>query len=358
MQKSTLYLKPLDGLRFFAFLAVFTHHFPGFAWPLVANGLHNRGWVGVELFFIISSFLFFHLLNAEYEKTGAISAKRFYIRRLLRIYPLMVIFPLGMILYFGPGHALAWQRLAGIALFADNLMAWFGHYNAITKGTSHLWTLSFEFQVYLFIPLVFLLYKRFGKRAFLSGLAGVFIYCFLLRMTFYAGAAKHPLIWVTPFLRPESVLMGMALFVIQPKWPWWWSAVVSVLAGAAFFNMPNPWDTALASALSYPLAAIMCGGLMDAGLRWHWGARALSISPLIALGRISFGLYVFHYFCIILVMEMLQMPHGPVAYLATLGLTIVLATISFFGMEYWIDKLKARFAVVEGRGAPALVQPA
>lgn len=349
MKQPNLYLAPLDGLRFFAFLAVFTHHFPRFRWPEVASGLHNYGWVGVELFFIISSFLFFHLLNAEYEKTGTISAKRFFARRLLRIYPLMVLFPLAMLLIFGPGHGGAWQRLAGIALFADNLMAWFGHYNAITKYTSHLWTLSFEFQVYLFIPFLFLLYKRVGERAFLGGLAAVFVYCFLLRVTFYAGGARHPLIWVTPFLRPESVLMGMALFVLHPKWPWWWSAIASVLAGACFVSLPPPWEDEIASALSYPLAAIMWGGVVDVALRWDWGSRAMSVRPLVYLGKISFGLYVFHFLCIMLVMDTYQTPHGLAAYLGTLGMVIVMATVSYFGMEVWIDRLKSRFAVVNGR---------
>ncbi len=60
-----LYLAPLDGLRFFAFLAVFGHHLPRPPASAALAKLDQYGWVGVELFFAISAYLFFHLLNAE-----------------------------------------------------------------------------------------------------------------------------------------------------------------------------------------------------------------------------------------------------------------------------------------------------
>ena len=220
-----LYLAPLDGLRFLAFLAVFVYHLPKFRELKALSLLNDYGWVGVELFFAISSFLFFHLLSAEHDKAGRISAWRFYARRMLRIYPLMMAFPIAMLAMYGSGNGLGIARIAALGLFLDNFVILFEDYNGSIPFSAHLWTLSFEFQIYLIIPFVFMAYKRYGRRAFLIGALAVFTYCFLARMAVFATGAKDSVIWVTPFLRPESVLTGMALFVIRPQWRWVYSAV-------------------------------------------------------------------------------------------------------------------------------------
>lgn len=80
----------------------------------------NYGWVGVELFFLISAFLFFHLLDAEYGKAGGINIRNFYVRRFLRIYPLMIVFAVAMLAIYGSPDGNGYLRLAGLALFLDN----------------------------------------------------------------------------------------------------------------------------------------------------------------------------------------------------------------------------------------------
>lgn len=356
-----LYLGPLDGLRFFAFLAVFFHHLPQFTGSAVLVTANSYGWVGVELFFIISSFLFFHLLDAEYLKTGTISVGKFFARRFLRIYPLMILFPLAMLVWYGSPDHLGWLRLAGLALFLDNAVIWFKGYSSSIPNTAHLWTLSFEFQVYLFIPLVFLAYRRFGKAAFLTALAAVFVYSFLARMIVYNLGAQHPLVWVTPFLRPESVLMGMALYIVRPQWHWSFSVLCALLAGAAFLSLTPPWASPIGSALSYPLAALMFGGLVDAGLRAPLLKAFLSSAPLRYLGRISFGLYVYHIVVIGYSVGKATKIQGHAIdpahsisdywtlWATALALTIVAATVSYFVFELWVSRFKGRFAVVEGR---------
>lgn len=359
-----LYLAPLDGLRFFAFLAVFIHHLPKFSTSPALVTANTYGWVGVELFFLISSYLFFHLLDAEFVKTGTISAGRFFTRRMLRIYPLMVIFPAAMLAVYGSSDGLGLARLAGLALFQDNLIIWFLGYNVSIPNTAHLWTLSFEFQIYLLIPFTFLAYRKFGRRVFLAALATVFVYCFIARATVFSLGGKHPIIWVTPFLRPETVLLGMALYVVRPAWHWSYSLALAIAAGVAFLSLPPPFATPLSSALSYPLAALMCGGLVDAGLRMPLLSHFLSSAVLRYLGQISFGLYVFHFFGISVATRWVGgFGHGidpaTVAgdywtlFAAALLLTIALATVSYFAFERWIFRIKQRFAVIEGRPAIA-----
>jgi peptidoglycan/LPS O-acetylase OafA/YrhL len=359
-EAASLYLAPLDGLRFCAFLLVFIHHLSRQLpdWHPMAE-VQALGWAGVDLFLAISSYLFFHLLGAEYDKTGRINIGWFYIRRLLRIYPLMMLFPLAMLLIFGATDRFGVLRLVGLGLFLDNIISWFRDYSSI-RFSSHLWTLAYEFQFYLLLPFVFLGYKRLGQRAFLTLALAFFLYCFVARMLFYAAGAVHPMIWVTPFLKPESLLAGMCLAIVKPDWNWGWSALVAVLGVAVFANLPLPWESAFSSAISYPVIGISCAAILDVGLRSGAISKALALRPLVALGRISFGLYVYHLLGIHLGLAAVSMAgrnHDRVnnlsdyglVFLAALCITLLLSAASYWLMERRFDRLKLRFAVVVGR---------
>lgn len=360
-QAPALYLAPLDGLRFFAFLSVFIHHLSPLKTVYPMAVMQQIGWAGVDLFLAISSYLFFHLLSAEYTKTGTINIGWFYARRMLRIYPLMMLFPLAMLLIYGTGNGLGYLRLAGLGLFLDNVVTWVKGYNVSIPFSAHLWTLSYEFQFYLFLPFIFLACKRYGNRAFLSGVLVFFAYCFVARMIVYALGAPHPLIWVTPFLRPESILIGMSLVVMRPHWHWAYSATAAILAGSAFAMLPLPWTSPVGSALAYPLIAVIAGGILDTATRAQWLSSALSVRPLTILGRISFGLYVYHLLAIHLATTLLQQylpahqnQSGSSAdyalyFIAALAVTILLSLASYWLIEHWFDRLKLKFAVVVGR---------
>ena len=118
----SLYLAALDGLRFLAFLLVFLHHLPRtFA---VLSTASRVGWVGVEIFFAISSFLFFYLLAAEQQACGEIDIPKFYWRRLLRIYPLMVLFPFLMLALFTGFQPQYYSDVAGNIFAIENFLIW------------------------------------------------------------------------------------------------------------------------------------------------------------------------------------------------------------------------------------------
>ena len=144
------YQPELDGLRFYAFLGVFVYHtLPSQAMPWLWGAVIKSGAAGVDLFFALSAFLITSLLLRERQQTGRISLRLFYLRRILRIWPLyFVVLALGVVLaHTVPDQRLPWYYIAGYLLFIGNwVSAAFGHPQSIC---SPLWTVSIEEQFYL-----------------------------------------------------------------------------------------------------------------------------------------------------------------------------------------------------------------
>ena len=179
-EKRRFYHPELDGLRFYAFLGVFVCH----ALPLDTAFYHSlhlpmpwlwgaiavSGASGVDLFFALSAFLITSLLLRERQETGEISLRLFYIRRILRIWPLyFLVIAMGVLLahtartrnhlwYYD--QSLPWYYVAGYLLFVGNwVYAAFGTTHSICAP---LWTVSIEEQFYLVWPAVMKLLKRRG----------------------------------------------------------------------------------------------------------------------------------------------------------------------------------------------------
>jgi peptidoglycan/LPS O-acetylase OafA/YrhL len=155
------YLPQLDGLRFCAFLLVFLHHSPVFpGGSRAAASVKDMGWVGVDLFFVLSAYLLIALLQKEYAATGATDFKKFFIRRALRIWPLFYVYVATCFVHFvatdGEDLTKMTGRTIGHLFFVDNFFSAFsGEYNPL-PFTPHLWTIAFEEQIYLFMPLLFM----------------------------------------------------------------------------------------------------------------------------------------------------------------------------------------------------------
>lgn len=331
-----IFFPALDGLRFFAFLAVFMLH----SLPLA-----QRGWLGVELFFAISAFLFFRLMQVEWDRTGSVDVGRFYLRRLLRLYPLMALFPIAMLIIFGmPPHGL--QRLIGILTFRDNLLACLHGFNPV-PFSPQLWTLSAEFQLYLIIPFLFIASRKLGDRHFLVLAAALGIAGIVARYLVISAGAPHPVVWVLPALHPESTLLGMvAALAISSRLEWRAVLIVAVVAALVLAIVPIDYMRANGRMWIYPVAGIMCAAFV-----WLAAHRdfALLRNPAISyLGKISFGLYVFH---------ILGLHIGDVAFpeslalkfASGLALTVALAAISYEVLERPLLRLKSRFEIVPSR---------
>ena len=358
--KPALYLPSLDGLRTFAFLLVFMHHnLPGPV-QLGLGHVQRQGWAGVELFFAISAFLFFHLFRAEYERAGHISVSAFLIRRVLRLYPLLIVFSGAMAIYaIAAGKvpvADAVGRFLGFAGLFDNLLVWLKSYSDI-PFTQHLWTIAYEFQIYLCMPAAYYAFVKWGRTRFLYALLTVWILAVLARLAFVLLDAVGP-IWVTPFLRPESTLVGIALSVglfERAKAP----VVIAVGAAAviALGFAPRVGVEGLASLYIYPIVAVACGALLWLGRYAPWVSRALAVAPLRYLGKISYGLYVYHFLAIhfgwlaAVALGLRFVVAG--GFFGTLGLSLIfciaMSAVSYQLLERPFLKMKQRLTIVTGR---------
>ncbi len=224
------YCPELDGLRFLAFFLVFLHHVPlyGQGKPMLLARFGPYGWMGVDLFLCLSSFLISKLLLLEWQSTGTISLGRFYVRRSLRIWPLyflmcllgFVVFPcLGYAPTFGDHDyaELVHHFLLPYLTFFGNWAT--AHYNyAPSQALFLLWTISLEEQFYIIWPLV-LLALRFNKRSLLK------LSCFLLigTIAFRAWAIwsgwKHPAIYVTLWARLDPFVLAPCSPFMRENWP-------------------------------------------------------------------------------------------------------------------------------------------
>jgi peptidoglycan/LPS O-acetylase OafA/YrhL len=186
-----------------------------------------------------------------------------------------------------------------------------------------LWTLSFEFQFYVLLPLIFAAFRRFSGSQIVLAAAGICFLTAIARLALFDTGLSYPAIYVTPLFRPEAIVGGLLLAAYQPRFHVGWSAAVGLCAMLSGAILPLPWDSKLSALLTYPLVALGWAALLDVVLRSK--ARAAFAHPAIAyLGTISFGIYVFHFG----VRHALQLAQPQLPLLDT---PIIFATVMFAG---------------------------
>jgi len=334
------YIPQLDGLRFLAFLAVFVGHAVPAASYLGAS-------FGVNVFFVLSSYLITSLLVREADAAGRIDVPAFWIRRALRIWPL----------YFGFlfANAILWgmpaRVLVAFSLFAGNWVVPFWEHGP--GPISHLWSVSVEEQFYLAWPLVLaVLPRRLLRPA-----------CFLLmavavvgRYALYLAGFDVGAVWLNSLAQLDAIGVG-ALVALTPRLSLspMWRGVLGVGASLAVVALARVlWHWLLVQApgdqliyVAAPAATsfaflgvdVACGCLLIAVLA---GSAWLAMPPFVYLGRISYGLYVFHQAVIRLVGDLWWPWRLPMAFV----LTVVVAAVSYRYLELPFLRLKSRFELI------------
>lgn len=307
----------LDGLRALAVLTVFFHHMD----------LMPGGYLGVDLFLVLSGFLITGLLLAERDREGAISLRAFWARRAFRLLPAFYIFvavgiPLVLLLKSADDQ---WQFLRnGVAaiFYVANIQralnpvdsgAWFGH----------VWTLSLEEQFYLLWPvaLILILRRERLRRQLPEILIGAILLIMLWREILIANGASNLRIYYSPDTRFDSLLVGCLLAVWRHEGGRGEAAsrqagaeptgLAVILRRAAtvgpvallglvvlFATGPDlPGRPTWMAHGGYLLAATLAGLAVLAADQHEpgWFHRALSIRPAAWVGRISYSLYLWHF---------------------------------------------------------------
>lgn len=331
----------LEGLRGVAILLVMVAHLI----PVI-GGLSVVKWggLGVNIFFVLSGFLITSILVAEERRTGSISLKQFYLRRVFRIFPVFYLFVLfvGLLKLTGVSPDPARDLLIS-GLFLRNI---FGH----GDFTGHLWSVSLEEQFYFLWPLSLLL---LGYRRILSKALGVIF----LVMVWRAVAIHWSLFNydsgvfnVRTDFRIDAILIGCvtSLAFHSAKFrPWLEKISQSWLTPFAFLAMlywtlngesfTKPFYHTVNNFLTaYFFLCLVCHErslsrttLCTSGLRW--------------IGKVSYSLYLWH-LCIVPIETLHALP-----LIVQIGLAFLMATISYYGVEMPCLKLKERWATSVGK---------
>ncbi len=346
MSDATQHKKQLDSLRCLAIAGVFLFH--------ANDRLFSYGAMGVPLFFVLSGFLIARILVLHEGPAVGASLRAFYLRRTLRIFPLYYAV-LVVLLASGRLEHPAWYflYLHNVYVFAHDV--W-------TGPTNHFWSLCVEEQFYLLYPLALL----GAPRRWRMGLLGVAIVGSVLVRLFLAwqcpGAKSWALLPVAGEFLAWGCLMGL-YEVRQREKPLPARRLVlaglllagEFLAGLAEFHFlllaPQGGRTVYPTLHAIGFALIVLGTWR---LEDGWLLRALSVRPVVYLGKISYGLYVFHNFSygvkrpLVEWLPFLQPVPGTALALAA---TVAVAMLSWHLFEHPINRLKDRFPYPE-RGAP------
>lgn len=365
--KERFYRPELDILRFFAFLLVFINHafpiapqfykrfhFP----PAVASWWATfaaSGGLGVDLFFALSAYLITELLIREHERFGKIGLRDFYIRRGLRIYPLYYGF-LAVIIFLHRIYGLAGYlspryKLLFLLPLGNWACAMWGFPPTVS---AHLWSVSIEEQFYFAYPL---LLRFFGIKRIVHIAIGMLVIANLTRLILLMAGAGQAAVWCNTFARLDPIALGalMAVFLKGRTIRLGRVARILIGAGGLFALVAAARFTrgsGIPSLVFYPLVASGAAMLLFAFLRIEIGKSYLT-RTLIYLGRISYGLYVWHVFALNQAGRFNVSERYSINFatniLIGLVLTVIVSVASYELYESYFLRLKERFTRVPSR---------
>jgi peptidoglycan/LPS O-acetylase OafA/YrhL len=291
------YFPALDGLRALAICAVLWHH----ALPRAVDGWLGRGHVGVRLFFALSGFLISTRLCAERRATGGIALRQFWLRRALRIFPLYYLVLALFALYLGlrPGDAGSRHFFANLAFHVTYTSNWFVDYAvAHPVWFAFGWSLATEEQFYAWWPALLRGSPR-GRGAWLALLIVLLVQQLASQGAFGAWLAGHTTLERVLLSLAPALSLGALLALILERRAGF-SAVWALFGRApalAAGLVVLALGLLLASGAGSPVlldlgfaALVACAVLVPGS----WLGRALSARPLSEIGRVSYGIYLFH----------------------------------------------------------------
>lgn len=272
----------LDGLRAFSVAVVLILH--------AYKGFMPGGWIGVEVFFVLSGFLITNILLKEDDRSGRIVLSRFYLRRFLRLGPaLLALIAACIVIAPFQGRPLNLGELIAAATYTMNWYRAFGLGGDDMLG--HTWSLAIEEQFYLLWPAFLILVPR-GARLPATLVLIVAVTCW---RGYLAMAGYHPYRMEGFDAHCDTLLLGCAVALVwreqTPKLPAWCGYVALIVLGVILFTVKEGPMMAFAISVTGLMSCVLMICVRQDGLI----RRVLMWRPFVFTGRISYGLYLWHY---------------------------------------------------------------
>ena len=359
--KKTRYLPSIDSLRALAVLAVIIYH-------IDVNYLPG-GFLGVDLFFVLSGYLISSLIIKEYKKTGTLNLYNFYMRRARRLLPavyfMITVCLLFMVLF--NGVLLRKSHLDAVFGYIYSSNWWYifhklDYFDSFGAQSpfKHLWSLAIEEQFYMFFPLIFLIFNRQKKeegqssslnKNFLYIVLGLILISLVTHILLFDINNINRIYFGTD-TRAFSLLVGVVGALVYPmdklssstnvKESVLYSVVsltsISTLIAIMFYTSEyNTWLYRGGFLLVAVLGLII---IISSGKQHTFISKALSFRPIVFIGKISYSLYLWHFPIIVLTTPVSEIGNPNLFYVTLrIILTFIAATLSYLFVETPIRKL-------------------
>jgi peptidoglycan/LPS O-acetylase OafA/YrhL len=353
----------LDGLRAVAVAAVIVFHarvaIDGGPLVRAYQWVGTAGWVGVDLFFVLSGFLITGILLDAKDRPHYF--RTFYVRRTLRIFPLYYAVLFGTLviapIFLGasqPGERTILREQAWLWTYTTNVevLRWGGM--LFTSGwisLTHLWSLAIEEQFYLVWPL---LVRVTSRRALVVVAGAIVIAAPVVRVAMRSAGVSPAAVYEFTLCRLDPLAVGACCAVLVRARPAWAARASAILGGlgalgvAIAIAIAHRFELDAGPVQTLGLSALALG-FGGAVLRAARGVRWLEARPLVAIGKYSYGMYLFH----ALLLPLYRRIYAPSSLAGALGfaLFVFVATFAIAAASWHL--FERRFLALKDRWAPS-----
>jgi len=343
------YQPALDGLRAVAVLLVFSVH---------AVSYPSGGFLGVDIFFVLSGFLITTILLEEREQFGRISLSKFYLRRFLRLFPALVALLIGYMVIAaltGGWDSTSVTSVVSSLFYVSNwLLAFDVPFHGHPLG--HLWSLAVEEQFYLLWPALLLLLLARRPRNMIRWVGAAVAVVASWRLLLSLNGASDVRLYFSFDTRFDELLVGCVggiLFVrhadVLSRVPAALYSIATYVAGGilllGILFSPHAAPAYLMRG-GYTLMAVCALVLILACVQKKpsWLASALALPPMVFVGKISYPLYLWHVVILFFFQDIHPLGSDTLGKIVQIMLTFAAALASYYFVERPFLRMKDRFA--------------